>query len=187
VHRLRNLGLSFEEVKGVLGTMFLVGTQTTSVAVPRIVALLLDTGAWTKLLQNPELLPGAVDEGLRSTVPVPITIRSVASDASIGRHRFKSGSRAFIFTYNLARNPRLFRDPGRFDINRRCTEPRAKHLWYGSGPHFCLGFGLAQEEISRVLATLLDIRGELRVARRRYARNVLLPGYSRLDIQVRRR
>jgi cytochrome P450 len=183
--RLAELGLSESEVKGVLGTLLLVGTQTTSVAVPRIVALLLDTGEWSRLRADRGLLGSAVDEGLRCTVPVPATIRSVARDSEVHGHRFREGSRAFVFTYNLAKHPRLFPDPGVFDIARRCAEPRARHLWYGHGPHFCLGFALAQREIAAVLEALLDVPGELRVVRRRAARGVLLPSYARLEVALR--
>ncbi len=184
VERLGGLGLTFDDIKGVLGTLFLVGTQTTSVAVPRIVALLLDTGEWSRLRADRGLLSSAIDEGLRCTVPVPATIRSVAHDAEVDGFHFRAGTRAFVFTYNLAKHPRLFPNPERFDIARRCGDPRGRHLWYGSGPHFCMGFALAQREIGAVLDALLDVPGELRVVRRKAARGVLLPGYAQLDVRA---
>jgi cytochrome P450 len=98
-------------------------------------------------------------------------------------HRFAAGSRAFVFTYNLAKDARLFPSPQRFDITRP-SDPRVRHLWYGAGPHFCLGYALAQRELCAVLEALLRPQGRLRVVRRRYARKVLLPGYSRLDVRM---
>jgi len=86
-------------------------------------------------------------------------------------------------TYNLAKDPRMFPAPQRFDMNRP-VDPRARHLWYGSGPHFCLGFVLAQRELCAVVDALLRAPGRLRVVRRRYARRVLLPGYARLDVRA---
>lgn len=182
--RLAELGLQPEEVKGVLGALLLVGTQTTSVAVPRIVALLLDTGEWERLLVDRSLVPSAVDEGLRCTVPVPGTLRSVALDTELGGRSLRRGSRVFVFTYNVAKHPRLFPRPDRCDVARRCDDPRGRHLWYGSGPHFCLGFALAQREIGSVLEALLDVPGRLRVVRRRVARKVLLPSYSALEVSA---
>jgi len=135
VHRLRDLELSFDETKGVLGTLFLVGTQTTSVAVPRIIALLVDIGQWARLRATPALPPSAIDEGLRCTVPVPATIRSVATEATVAGHRFRRGSRAFIFRYNVAKHPRLFPHPAASRHHSPLHRPRAKHVWYGSGPH----------------------------------------------------
>jgi cytochrome P450 len=183
IARLRELGLNFDEVKGVLGAILVAGIQTLSVALPRIVAMLLDTGEWLRLANRPELVPAAVDEGLRCCVPIPATIRSVACDTVVHGHRFAAGSRTFVFTYNLARDPRMFPSPHRFDITRR-VDPRARHLWYGSGPHFCLGFALAQHELCAVVETLLHAPGQLRVVRRSYARHVLLPAYARLDVRT---
>jgi cytochrome P450 len=183
VARLRELDLSFDEVKGVLGTLFMVGTQTTSVALPRALALLLDTGQWARLRERPDLLPHALDEALRCTVPVPITVRTAARDVEVDNHRFRAGSRLVIFTYNLAKSPSVVGAPGRCDIQQP-LDPRARNLWYGSGPHFCLGYGLAQYELRAVLQTLLDLPGRLRITRRRYARHVLLPAYARLDVRL---
>jgi cytochrome P450 len=183
IGRLRDLGLEFDQVKGVLGAILVAGIQTLSVALPRIVAMLLDTGEWVRLADRPELVSAAVDEGLRCCVPIPATIRSVARDTIVHGHRFAAGSRAFVFTYNLAKDPRMFPAPQRFDVMRP-VDPRARHLWYGSGPHFCLGFGLAQRELCAVVETLLRTPGRLRVEHRRYARNVLLPGYARLDVRT---
>ncbi len=206
IGRLRDLGLEFDEVKGVLGAILVAGIQTLSVALPRIVAMLVDTGEWVRLVDRPELVPAAIDEGLRCCVPIPATIRSVACDTSVNGHHFAAGSRAFIFTYNLcdtsvnghhfaagsrafiftynlAKDARLFPTPQRFDMNRS-VDPRARHLWYGSGPHFCLGFGLAQRELCAVVDALLRAPGRLRIVRRRYARKVLLPGYACLHVRT---
>jgi cytochrome P450 len=183
IGRLRDLGLQFDEVKGVLGAMLVAGTQTVSVALPRIVAMLVDTGEWVRLADQPELVPAAVDEGLRCCVPIPATIRSVARDTVVHGYHFAAASRAFIFTYNLAKDPRMFPAPQRFDM-KRPVDTRARHLWYGSGPHFCLGFVLAQRELCAVVDALLRAPGRLRVVRRRYARRVLLPGYARLDVRT---
>jgi cytochrome P450 len=182
--RLAELGLTNIEIKGVLGALLLAGTQTTSVAVPRIVALLLDTGEWSRLQADRSLVASAVGEGLRCTVPVPATIRSAASDTQLGDRHLRRGSRVFVFTYNLAKHPRLFPKPERFDVARRCNDPRGRHLWYGSGPHFCFGFALAQREIGAVLDALLEVPGRLRVVRRRAARRVLLPAYRVLEIRT---
>ena len=152
---------------------------------PRIVALLLDTGQWSRLRDNPAMLGGAVDEGLRCVVPTPAMVRAVVADTEIAGRHFRRGGRAFIFTYNLAKSAAHFPQPWRFDPARR-HDPRARHLWYGAGPHFCLGFALAQAEIRATLETLLAVGGTVAIVRRRAARGVLLPGYARLVVRARR-
>jgi cytochrome P450 len=187
LQRLRQFGLAFEEVKGVLAALFTVGTQTISAAVPRIVSLLVDTGQMTRLRQSPQLLATAVDEGLRYTVPSPISLRSVAHDhVLVNGHHFRGGRRVLILTYNIMKQPRWCTKPRQFDITR-VQDRNARHLWFGAGPHFCLGFNLAQREIRTVLKVFMELSGEVRVAKRRYARNVLVPAYASLEVELRSR
>lgn len=183
VHRLRRAGLSFEEARGILAVLFLVGTETVSTAIPRIVALLVDSGLFGTLRQRRNLLPSAIDEGLRFVVPSPIMLRSPSTNLVQHGQRFRADERVILFTYNLLKHPRYTPRPRRFDIER-VQHPRVKNLWFGAGPHFCLGYALAQREIAAVLDALLDLPGDLRIADRSYARNVLLPAYERLSLRL---
>lgn len=179
--RLQALECSPEEVRGILSILFVAGALTLGVALPRIVALLVDSGALRRLAEDPALIPGAVDEGLRYTAPVPATVRIVARPVEIAGRRLAPGTRLVILTLNLARSPVLFPDPDRFDIHRP-PEPRARYLWYGAGPHFCMGFGLAQEALRDAVARLAAVPGTLRITGRRAARGVLLPAWERLEL-----
>jgi cytochrome P450 len=185
IRRLRRLGLSFEEARSVIAVFFLVGTQTTAVAIPRIVGLLVDTGQQTLLRARPGLLAGAVDEGLRVTTPSPATLRVAARDTDVQGHRFRAGQRALILTYNLARDPHLFPQPDRFEITR-AHDPLGRHLWFGHGPHFCLGFALARREMRDLLGALVALPAPLRIVHRRAARNVFLPQYRRFVVRLER-
>jgi cytochrome P450 len=185
VLRLREMGLSREEARGVLSIFFVAGTLTVAVALPRVVALLTDSGAWEELRANPTLVAPALDECLRFTTPVPATVR-ISQGADVRGHHFARGTRVVILTANLGRDPTVFDDPNRLDIHR-AFDPRSRYLWYGYGPHFCLGFPLAQREMQLVIGELLRLPpGRLRVVRRKAARQVLLPAYARLDVVLGR-
>ena len=83
--------------------------------------------------------------------------------------------------YNAAKDRRVFPAPLLFDIERR--HPAAgRHLWFGVGQHFCLGFSLAQFEIRWVLEALLRV-GDMEIVGRSAARNVLLPAYRSLRVR----
>jgi cytochrome P450 len=183
VYKLRNLRLSLAVVTGVAGALFLTGTQSVSAALPRIIALLVDTRQWRTLRDHRELLNQAIDEGLRVTVPSPVMLRSTIVPTEINGIRFRRGDRAVVLTYNLAKNRRLYPQPRRFDILRR-HPPEGRNLWFGVGARFCLGYGLAQRELSAVLDALLSLDGTLRIARRRAARRVLLPAYETLEVRL---
>jgi cytochrome P450 len=71
---------------------------------------------------------------------------------------------------------------GPFDPARR-HPPELRRLWFGAGPHFCLGYPLALAEIRAVTKVLLT--HDVHVVARRPARHVLLPAYRHLWIQSR--
>jgi cytochrome P450 len=183
--RLKELGLTLDEARGVVGMLLVVGTETMTIAVPRTVALLVDSGQQSELRSEPKLMQSAIDEALRFIVPSPIMVRSVCGDVTIAGHRFIAGQRVMLFTYNLLKHPDLYPRPRRFDI-RRAQPACARNIWFGAGPHFCLGFGLAQREMRMVLGALIALPREVEVVRRSYARRVLIPGYSRLEVRMRR-
>jgi cytochrome P450 len=182
--RLKDLGLCADEARGVVGMLLVVGTETMTTAVPRTVALLVDSGQQRDLRSEPNLMQSAIDEALRFVVPSPIMLRSVSGDVTIAGHRFAAGQRVMLFTYNLLKHPDLYPRPRRFDI-RRAQPACARNIWFGAGPHFCLGFGLAQREMRMVLGALMALPREIEVVRRAYARRVLIPGYARLEVRMR--
>ena len=183
VRRLRTLGVSFEETRGVVSIFFIAGTLTTALSLPRIVALLIDSGQIDRLRENPEGVPRAIEEGLRYVTPVPATVRIADREVMLRGRRVRAGTRVVILTTNLTRDPAIFPDPFCFDIDR-VQDPRGRHLSYGAGPHFCFGFALAQRELQRVLETLVALRGRLVIVRRRPAFGALLPRYDRLAIRL---
>jgi cytochrome P450 len=132
---------------------------------------------------RPDAISRAIAEGLRYVAPVPATVRIAARDSSVKGYEVAAGERLVILTCNLARDAGFFPDPDRFDASR-VHDPRARNLWYGAGPHFCLGFAVAQRELHLTLDALLAEPGELRIVRRRVGVRRLLAGYSSLQIRL---
>lgn len=182
--RMREVGLSLEEARGVIGILMLAGTETTSTAVARIVGLLCDTGQWGRLRQNPDLLDGAIDEGLRLVTPVPAFTRTIERDHELRGVKLKANQLLLGFMTNVCRDPRVIDDGADFDIGREMPR-ELRHLWFGAGPHFCLGFNLAKRELSMVLEAIMGLEHEVEVVDRRAARGVLLPTYERLVIRMK--
>jgi cytochrome P450 len=184
IGRLLAQGLNFDQIQGLVAVLLMTGTESVSTAFPRIVALAIDSGQLARLRDDKSLVSAAVDEGLRYTTPSPVMVRSVAEDNVMGGKRFASGKRVVILTYNLVKHASHFPQHRSFDPSRE-VDRDLKNIWFGAGAHFCLGFGLAQMELHSVLGALVDLPGELRIVKRRYARNVTLPAYSRLEVQIR--
>lgn len=180
--RLRALGLDFEECRGVIGLLFLAGTETTASVLPRIVALLVDTGQWATLRQRRDLLPLALDEGLRLTAAVPLMTRNVVAPTTLGGRRLGQDDRVIVLLFKALQSEAMTPDALRFDLARTRAAPQAP-LWFGLGPHFCLGAALARCELEHALTALLDL-GDLAITHRRHASRGALPAYGRLEVVV---
>ena len=173
--RMRALGLDEREALGAVAAFVLTGTETIVSYVPRLAAILIDSGWLPRLAAEPGLVDAAVAEGLRVTTPSPMMLRSVVEPRVLGGLTVKPGERILLGTYWANRAL------GEFDPS---SNPAAqlKQLWFGAGAHYCLGAPLAMAQIRLTLGALLETPS-LRVASRRPSRGVLIPSYASLQLE----
>lgn len=175
--RLRSLGMTEEEAMGIISAFVMVGTETLVSFVPRLVALLADTGRIEGLVADREGMGRAVNEALRFTVPSPMMLRNAVAPAHIGGMAIRTGDRLLLSTIHAAKSLGGFNPEEPVPL-------QARQLWFGAGPHFCIGMPLAMAEITATLEVLLN-RYELRpwaVASRAVSTRVLIPGYRKLEL-----
>jgi cytochrome P450 len=173
--RMRALGLDEREALGAVGAFVLTGTETIVSYLPRLAAILIDSGWLPRLAADRDLVEPAIAEGLRVTTPSPVMLRSTIAADRIGDVPVRPGDRIILATFAADRAL------GEFDPQ---TNPAAqlKQLWFGAGAHYCLGAPLAMAQIRITLDALLA-SPELRVVSRRPARGVLIPSYASLVLQ----
>jgi cytochrome P450 len=180
--RLRELGFDLEETRGVVGMLLIAGTETTSTALVRITTMLHDTRQWKRLQRHRELVENAIEEGLRCATPVPVSTRTSASDFEFHGKKIRKDELVLIAWARAIRDVRVIERGEEYDITREI--PRELRLiWFGAGPHFCLGYNLAMRELTTVLTALLDGAPELEIVKRRAARRVLLPTWDELLVR----
>ena len=112
--------------------------------------LILHPAELAKLHARPELIGPAVEECLRYDGPIGATIRVVHEDVEFGGVLIPKNSQVFASIFAAQRDPRVFRDPDRFVIER----DHSAHLAFGGGIHFCLGAHLARMEAQIAIGTL---------------------------------
>ena len=174
--RMRALGLSEQEALGAVGAFVLTGTETIVSYLPRLVALLVDSGWHGRLADDPTHLDAAIAEGLRVTTPSPVMLRAVTEPTRIGPVAVRPGDRVILGTYWADTALGVF-DP---EANPAAS---LKQLWFGAGAHYCLGAPLALAQIRLALDALLA-HPELRIVSRRPARGVLIPSYAELVVRA---
>lgn len=181
--RLRALGLDYEEAKALVVIIILAGTETVSSGLPRSIALLVDSGEWARLpADDPAAIDAAIEACLRLVTPSPMIVRSCVEACEVRGHRFRVGQRILLSVYGMTRTGALFpgRDPEALAIGEPLDRD-LRHIWFGAGPHFCIGALLAKAQL-RAMFTMLKAQGDLRIVRRRPAKRVLFPSYVVLEV-----
>jgi len=106
----------------------------------------------TRLLDDPGLVPSAVEEMLRYESSNQFGNRRAVRDTEIGGRPIAAGTYLTLCIGAANRDPDQFPHPERFDVARRPN----RHLAFGAGPHICAGLALARLEgrvaISRFIA-----------------------------------
>jgi cytochrome P450 len=128
------------------------------------------------------LWPTAVEEILRLDSPVQLSARIAAKDADVAGTRVKSGEGIIVYLAGANRDPKVFHDPHRFDLER---DNAGKHLSFSGGRHFCLGAALARTEGEVGLRTFFERFPDARLAGTGSRRDTrVLRGWSSLPITL---
>lgn len=97
------------------------------------------------LLDDPSLIPAAVEEAVRCFPAFAFMGRAATRDVELHGRTIREGDRVLLWYLASNRDPRRFADPERFDITRAELD---QHQGFGAGGrHFCLGAGLARMEL----------------------------------------
>jgi cytochrome P450 len=103
------------------------------------------------LVEQPALVPNAIEEILRLESPSPVQARWVQRDVEVHGTIVPGGSIMLLLNGAANRDERHWTDPDRFDVHR----DEGAHLSFGHGLHFCLGAALARLECRVALEEVL--------------------------------
>ena len=105
---------------------------------------------WTRLREEPNLIPSAFNEVLRLESPVYTSGRVASTDYDAGGTSLPKGARVALLYGSANRDERKWTDPERFDVARDAAD----HVAFGYGIHSCAGQGLARLEAHGIFAAL---------------------------------
>jgi cytochrome P450 len=160
VAAIDNESLSNVETLMVAITIMVAGNETTTNLIGNtVVELLANPDQLKVLLDDPGLLPEAVDEANRLTCPIQFAFREATEDNEIAGSPIPKGAIIALHMAAANRDPRRFDDPERFLI----TRPPGKNLAFGHGIHFCLGAHLAGQEVRAAVGGLLPYLDRLQL------------------------
>ena len=147
------------EIASVCYSLLFAGHETTTTLIGNSLRVLLsDPEVWQALVDDPSLIPAAIDEVLRYSPSIVAWRRKALKDTQIGGVDIPKGANILLVMGSANRDESRFEDAEEFQLGR----PNAReHLAFGYGIHYCLGNMLAKlqtkiaiEEISRLAPDL---------------------------------
>ena len=146
--------LTHQELVATAGLVLAAGFETTVNLLGSGIRLLLEHPEHLRTLaERPELWPTAVEEILRLESPVQLSARIAVKDVELGGKHVPAGSGVLVYIAGANRDPNVFTDPHRFDLER---DNAGRHLSFSGGRHFCLGAALARAEGEVGLRTFFE-------------------------------
>ena len=147
-------GEKLEEHEIVMGFFLLMAagndsTKATYCSAMR--ALLEDPSQRQLLLDDPSLIPGAVEEALRMFPAFAHFRRTATKDTELLGQPIKEGDKVVMWYVSSNRDETVYDDPDHFDVMRN-----PEHQAFGAGGrHFCLGTALARLELKILMEETL--------------------------------
>ncbi|MHC4819262.1 MAG: cytochrome P450, partial [Planctomycetota bacterium] len=155
--------LSETEVVSMCNLLLIAGNVTTTDLIGNGVRTLIEhPDQLAKLRERPEHIQNAVEEMLRYDPPVTTSGRIASRDLEIGGVPIPKGHSMTVILAAANRDPDVYPDPDRFDIEREDTH----HQSFGGGSHLCLGAHLARLEAQEAIGALVARYPRLRAAER---------------------
>ncbi len=140
-----------DELIKLMVVLLVAGNETTRNGISGGMQLLIENpDEKQKLIDDPSLIKGAVEEMMRLVTPVQSFSRSVTQDTELRGKQLKRGQKILLVYPSANRDADEFEDPDTFRIDRK-----PMHVAFGIGSHFCLGANLARMEMRVALEQVL--------------------------------
>lgn len=144
--------LTEEQFFGYMAELLNAGLDTTANSGALMLELLgRRTDIRQRLIDEPSLIPQAVEEFLRYLTPLPTLCRTASEATTIGGVDVTAGTKVQLNWLSANHDPEVFSDPEEIRIDRLAN----RHFAFGAGPHRCLGAHLARLELRLLIDEVL--------------------------------
>jgi cytochrome P450 len=158
-------GHGLEEHEIVMGFFLLMAAgndSTKATYCSGMRALLENPDEMRKLLDDPSLIPSAVEESLRMFPAFAHFSRTTTRETELRGQKIGKGEKVAMWYVSSNRDEDVYEDPDRFDVERN-----PEHQAFGAGGrHFCLGTALARLELNTLIEETLKRYPDMELAGR---------------------
>ena len=155
--------------------LIVAGNETTRNSISGgVLALSQHPEERQKLLKDPSIISNAVDEIIRWVHPVIYMARTALEDTKLGDKNIKKGDRLVLWYMSGNRDEDKWEDPFSFKVTR--NGPR--HLSFGYGQHLCIGWRLAEIQLTVCIEEMLkrfpdfEVKGEVKRMRSNFLNSI---------------
>lgn len=158
---IRGRKLTHEELLSYCYLLFVAGLDTTAWAIRSSLWYLAQhADAQARLRENPDLIPAAAEEFLRTLSPVQAMARTCKKDTEVSGQMIRAGDRVVLVFGAGNRDPGVYENPDEIVLDRASN----RHLAFGGGIHRCLGSNLGRRELVIALEEFLRAVGGFSLA-----------------------
>jgi cytochrome P450 len=147
-------GRGLEEHEIVMGFFLLMAAgndSTKATYCSGMRAILEDPSQKQQLLDDPSLIPSAVEEALRMFPAFAHFARTTTRETELHGQKIEAGEKVVMWYVSSNRDEDVYEDPDRFDVTRN-----PEHQAFGAGGrHYCLGTALARLELNTLIEETL--------------------------------
>ena len=176
--------MEHNELLSILQQLLVAGNETTAHSLTAgLYFLISNPQQMQKVLADPDLIPGFVEETLRYLSPTNNMWRVATQDAKIGGVDIRKNELILVRYGSANRDNAQFPDAQNFDVTR---ENARTHLAFGAGIHTCIAAPLARKEMNIAFPIILERLKTLRFEKGknsfRFSPNILLRGVLELHV-----
>ena len=169
----------------LMGCFLIVATAghdtTSSSTAGALHALLENPGQMALVRENPDALPGLVEESIRWVTPVKHFMRTATSDCEVGGRLIPQGEAVMLLYPSGNRDDAAFDNPFQFDATRRPN----RHLSFGHGAHHCLGNVLGKMEMRIFYEEFFKRVGRIElIGEPKLTQSVFVSGLKALPVRI---
>ena len=144
---------TIEERTAVVVPLAIAGTESVGTIIGGIVHHLATHPAdLAELVSDLDLVPAAVEEGLRMFANVTALQRTTTCPVDVGGVRLDTGAKVWTSYNGANRDPGRFPDPHTWNVHREDK----RHVAFSVGPHRCLGANHARVMMTTALHRILE-------------------------------
>ncbi len=170
-----------DEIVSTAMGFLLAGYETTARLMVQCLMVLEQHPDQRRLLvEEPELIPNAIEEINRWAGPAKCLTRVVLRDTTLAGTRLRKDETVWNLLSAANRDPSRWEDPARLDIRRAYR----RNLGFGTSLHICIGAPLARLEVKLALEALLSRAPEYHLRDIGYAEGFFVYGPESGEIEV---